>query len=95
MLGCHMTGAALGHAVSHVEEDFEVPRVVGQEKAGEGGVALERVVILIVVQTIKHTHTLTHTPARAPRAHHSCTHEILLVGAPTPYTHTYVRYLCS
>ena len=89
-----MAGAALGHAVSHDEKDFEVPRVDGQEKAGEGGVALERVVVLIVIQTIKHTHslTLTHTPARA---HHSCTHEILLVGAPTPYTHTYARYLCS
>ena len=47
-----MTGAALGHAVSHVEEDFEVPRVIGQEKAGEGGVALERVVILIVVHVL-------------------------------------------
>ena len=91
-----MTGAALGHVVSHDVKDFEVPRVDGQEKAGEGGVALERVVVLIVVQTIIHTHshslTLTHTPARA---HHSCTHEILLVGAPIPYTHTYARYLGS
>ena len=84
-----MTGAALGHAVSHVEEDFEVPRVVGQEKAGEGGVALERVVVLIVVQTIKHTHTHSHARARTART------PLMHTRDPTrrsPYpVHSYLR----
>ena len=61
-----------------MKRDFEVPGVDGQEKAGEGGVALERVVVLIiVVLTLIHIHT--HTPARAPHAHYTRTHEILLV----------------
>ena len=63
-----MAGAALGLAVSHVVGDFEVPREVGQEKAGEGGVALERVVVLIVVHTITLTHTHSHSYTRARAA---------------------------
>ena len=73
-----MAGAALGHAVSHDVKDFEVLRVDGQEKAGEGGVALERVVVLLLIQTIILTHTHSHSliliRPRTRRAHTTHAH---------------------
>ena len=89
MYGNSVAGTALGHAQRHVGRDFGVPGDDGQEEAEEGGVALERVVVLIIVQTIKHTHTHSHARARTART------PLMHTRDPTrrsPYpVHSYLR----